>query len=252
METGIVAAAVHRVMIWFLLRAAEKVWLSIPGWEKDLRPYLPAGVAVECLPVVNNIPLANLTVISGLREKYAAPGEWLIGHFGTYSPLVTRSLDAILPALAKGTMPLRFLLIGLSSGEYRDRIVREFPEMESRVTATGPLPEWELSRHLQICDLMIQPYLDGISARRSSAMAALAHGLPLVTTSGKATEDLWPASGAVSLAPVGDTERVLRGRGRTPGPNPLSEFPAGWLRGGFIVDTRYRAQHRKTARDPLR
>ena len=40
----------------------------------------------------------------------------------------------------------------------------------------------EVSVHLSACDLMIQPYPDGISARRTSAMAALAHERPVVTT----------------------------------------------------------------------
>ena len=51
---------------------------------------------------------------------------------------------------------------------------------------------------------MLQPYPDGISSRRTSAMAALSHARPVVTTSGPLTEDVWEASGAAVLVPVAD------------------------------------------------
>src|SRR6202011_6017268 len=50
------------------------------------------------------------------------------------------------------------------------------------------------------CDLMIQPYADGVSSRRTSIVAALAHGRPVVTTSGPDTEPFWQSSNAVILA----------------------------------------------------
>jgi len=73
-----------------------------------------------------------------------------------------------------------------------------------RVHATGPLAPEDLSRHLSACDLLIQPYVDGVSTRRSSFMAGLAHGRPILTTTGPATESLWAGSEAVALVPVGD------------------------------------------------
>ncbi|HYW09521.1 MAG TPA: hypothetical protein VE913_21345, partial [Longimicrobium sp.] len=41
----------------------------------------------------------------------------------------------------------------------------------------------------------LQPYPDGVTARRTTAMAALANGVPLVTTDGAFTEPLWRGSG---------------------------------------------------------
>ena len=51
---------------------------------------------------------------------------------------------------------------------------------------------------------MIQPYPDGITSRRTSAMAGLALGLPIVSTSGHLTETIWAEHAAVVLTPLGD------------------------------------------------
>jgi glycosyltransferase involved in cell wall biosynthesis len=40
-------------------------------------------------------------------------------------------------------------------------------------------------------------------------MAGLAHGLPIVTTSGSLTEDLWSKSRAVALAPEGNIDEIV-------------------------------------------
>ncbi|MFW6098021.1 MAG: glycosyltransferase, partial [Chloroflexota bacterium] len=40
----------------------------------------------------------------------------------------------------------------------------------------------ETSHYLQAADLIVLPYRDGVSLRRGTLMAALAHGRPIVTT----------------------------------------------------------------------
>jgi len=51
---------------------------------------------------------------------------------------------------------------------------------------------------------MLQPYADGVTTRRTSLMAALAHRSAVVTTDGALTEPLWRHSGAVALVDSGD------------------------------------------------
>jgi glycosyltransferase involved in cell wall biosynthesis len=55
------------------------------------------------------------------------------------------------------------------------------------------------------CDVMAQPYPDGVTSRRTSMMAALEHARAIVTTQGLATEPLWQQSGAVALVPAADS-----------------------------------------------
>jgi glycosyltransferase involved in cell wall biosynthesis len=52
------------------------------------------------------------------------------------------------------------------------------------------------------CDIMLQPYPDGVTSRRTSVMVALAHGRPVVTTTGRLTEPLWSECGSLVLIPA--------------------------------------------------
>jgi glycosyltransferase involved in cell wall biosynthesis len=47
---------------------------------------------------------------------------------------------------------------------------------------TGYTPQEEVSANLLASDICVLPYRDGASFRRGSFMAALVHGLPIVTT----------------------------------------------------------------------
>jgi glycosyltransferase involved in cell wall biosynthesis len=204
------AAVVHRVMSIILLNSASRIWLSTPAWAKALRPYaLGRRVPFAWLPIASNIPVIHDPEgVKSVHARYAPEGELIIGHFGTYGNLITDLLMSSVPALICGSNHT-MLLLGRGSKEFREQIVFKHPEITERVHATGSLSENEVSRHISACDVMIQPYPDGISSRRTSTMVGLAHGLPIVTTSGHLTESLWAASGAVAIAPVGDATAFI-------------------------------------------
>ncbi len=87
------AAGVHRWMIWTLLHAAERVWLSIPGWESKLRMYAPAKLRMDWLPIPSSIPrIATPESTRAVREKLGNP-PLLLGHLGTYSPVIREMLE---------------------------------------------------------------------------------------------------------------------------------------------------------------
>ncbi len=54
--------------------------------------------------------------------------------------------------------------------------------LAERVVWTGFIPDEQVSAYLMAADIAVLPYRDGASFRRGSLMAALAHGLPVVTT----------------------------------------------------------------------
>ena len=207
------AAAVHRLMIAVLARAARRVWFSIPAWEGYWRPYaFGRRAGFGWLSVPSTVPVADDPELTAhVRARFRpSESELLVGHLGTYSPLVTKSLGRAVPALLSEVAGARAVFVGRGGEALRDQLLNEHPGLLGRVHATGYLGARELSAHLAACDLLVQPFPDGVSTRRTSVMAALAHGRAVVTTRGRLTEDLWADSGAVALAEAEDAAALAR------------------------------------------
>jgi glycosyltransferase involved in cell wall biosynthesis len=137
--------------------------------------------------------------------KYVSDGQHLIGHFGSYGADVRSLLYERLPAIMESAHAPSLLLLGEGSDRFRVALLRRHPSWAPRVHAGGYLPAADLGAHIAACDLFVQPYPDGITSRRTSAMACLSRARPIVTTSGRLTEPLWAESGAVAIADVADS-----------------------------------------------
>jgi len=205
------AALVHRLMTIILLRAATRVWFSNGESERRWKSYtLGRKVPFQLLPVPSNIrPARDETAIQALG-RYAPEGVLLLGHFGTYGLPVVSVLEPILSKIAREMPGQPLLLMGTGSQEFRKHLIERYPAWEKNLHATGSLAPDELSRHIAACDLLIQPYPDGATTRRTSLMVGLSHGKPILTTRSHVTEPLWEQGAAVCLTPAGDAEAFVK------------------------------------------
>lgn len=207
------AALVHRLMAVVLLQSAEHVWVSTPSWEKLLRPYAwGRHHQYNWLPLPSNVRrIVDRAAIRAIRDRYAPEGL-LVGHFGTFGPLITPLLRSLLPPFLTQAKSTSMLLIGGGSIEFKDSLVRQFPELRDVIYATGHMNAGDprLSLHLSACDSFLQPYPDGVTSRRTTLMAVLAHGRPTITTAGVLTEPFWRLSRAVELLPVDDNDAFVQ------------------------------------------
>ena len=205
------AAIVHRVMTMILLRAASEVWLSIPAWEPMWKPYtLGRSVPFRWLPIPTSVRRPGQNRVAELRQTYTTGSQLLVGHLGTYGPLVATMLLEILPGVLRHPGRPALVLIGAGSEAFGRALRQRHPEHAASIHATGTVSDEALAEHITACDLLVQPYPDGISARRTSAMSGLFLGTPVVSTKGRLTEILWEESAAVRLAAVGDRDAFLR------------------------------------------
>jgi glycosyl transferase family 1/glycosyl transferase family 4 len=205
-----VMACVHRLMTMVLLRASRHVWMSIPAWEERLRPYaLGRRVPMDWLPVPGCVASGSGSNARVLRRTYAADDQCLIGHFGSYGDAVSGLLEDRVSRIFAGSTRAVLLLIGARSDRFREAFVDRHPEHASRVHATSYVPPDTLGDYIAACDLFVQPYPDGISSRRTSAMACLSHGKAVVTTCGHLTEPLWSRHDVVALVDVNDADAFV-------------------------------------------
>jgi len=205
------AALVHRVMITILLGAARRVWVTIPAWKPMIQPYaVGRALPIAWIPVPTTIPpVADVTSVAETRACVARTGGHVIGHFGTYGSAMMDLLQPVITAILRLRPADVVLLLGRGGEALRRRIGASAPELSSRIHATGVLATRVASITLQACDVMLQPYPDGISSRRTSAMAALAHGIPMVSTAGRLTEPMWAEANAVRIVPAGDVTGLV-------------------------------------------
>ena len=224
-----ILAIVQRIMAAILLRAATRVYYSTETWTRLLRPYGPQD-RVEILPIPATIPV---DVSAGAIDVSPA-GKYAVGHFGTYGDHVVRELLPALRILHRRLPAARVLLAGRGAAAF----VRTLePELASHLSVVAADDSGAIAAALRTCDVLMQPYPDGVTTRRTSMMAALTTGRPVVTSHGPLTESVWIESEGVALEPAGDAAALAERTARlVEDPGTRGDLGA---RGRRLYDTRF-------------
>jgi glycosyltransferase involved in cell wall biosynthesis len=196
-------AVTQRLMAALLIRASSSLYFSTENWFRYLAPYGPVSNAAV-LPVPATIAVdPPAALVAAWRSRVPHDADVVVGHLGSYGAHVGAGLRKVLPAIWSLLPRAQVLLIGEGSRAFTEKIRGRAPRGAS-VEGTGRLSSVDAAAALGACDVLIAPYPDGVTTRRTSVMAALASGRPVVTTDGALTEPIWRDTGAVALAPAGD------------------------------------------------
>ncbi len=201
-------AITQRLMAALMIRASRTSYVSTESWLDHLVPFGPIdGASVLTIPATITVdPPASL--VASWRERIRGDAETVIGHFGTYGDHVAAELQQVVPAIWRTLPRARVLLVGDGSREFADRIGAS-PGGAS-VAGTGRLSALDAAAALRACDVLVAPFPDGATTRRTSLMAALTTGRAVVTTDGRLTERVWRETGAAALAPSGNAASFAR------------------------------------------
>ena len=203
----------HRLMMRDSLAASTRAFVSTPLYEKLLRPWERGPRRpIDWLPIPSTIPVVRDDEgVASLRKELEPAGHALIGSFGTYGGAIRTRLGAMIVPLLRDRPDRVALLLGRGGKSFAEELRATHPGLSNRLIAPGGLDAGATSRHLQACDIMLQPFPDGVCARRTSMMAAISHGLATVTTLGPITEPVWSATPCVVAAPAADLPGLIRG-----------------------------------------
>lgn len=188
----------------YLCQMADQTVFTYDCLMEKWRRRLPQK-NISWLPVGSNI----LPRHSDIVQKARTPHELLLLHFGGQHP--TRLFDFIFKALERARHEIgphvRLALVGISPLDATKRLKESgYAHLQDAVSALGFLESGEVSSWLSHADLVLSPFLDGVSTRRGSVMAALAHGAPVLTTEGWATGHLVPWHQFVLFSPSDNLE----------------------------------------------
>jgi glycosyltransferase involved in cell wall biosynthesis len=183
---------------WWTIRrtAAKAAGVIVTNREDQLRLESEGiGDRLTVIPIGSNIRVTPPHGYDRTAWRSAwgiAPEETLLGYFGFLNE--SKGGEELIEALSQlqaARVPIKLVMIGGRTGSsdptneaYAGRIDRLIAqrEVEERIVRTGYVPAEEVSAAFLATDLVVLPYRDGISFRRGSLMAALAHGCPTVTT----------------------------------------------------------------------
>lgn len=201
-----VAGVVQRGMARMLVASADRVFASTSAWAPLL------GTRTRALPVPSNVDRCDdANAIATLRRCVGVPDPAapLVGHFGGCHSSIEPAIQKCAEVVRRRHPGVKLMFIGGPSSRSGERIRRAMNDSDELIVTTGPLPANELGLYIAACDLLVLPYPDGVTTRRSSVMAALSAGRAVVTTSGRLTERLWRDTGSVVLVPVESLERDI-------------------------------------------
>jgi glycosyltransferase involved in cell wall biosynthesis len=210
------AALAHRLMTILLIGASERIWVSAPRWEAKWRRYtLGRDVQFRWMPIGSSIEVAGDAGTSrAIRDRFAPGTARLVGSFtgkaASCQDERVRRLEAALPHIIGADETVSFLLIGEGSTAVCRELRARHPAFAARVHALGVANEEMISSALSACDVVLQLYPDGATARHSTLIAALSHGCPTVTNLGMNSEEFWAESEALVLVPEHDGAAVAR------------------------------------------
>jgi len=208
----IVTAFTQRAMAAILLDAASRLYVSTDTWRRYLARFRPAAVKdAVTLPIPSAIPCVDsLHAVNATRSASIGNAKYLVGHFGSYGSHITPILGRALKDLLSSDVQVSALCTGSGSDRFVKRFGSEHPSLRDRLSAVGRASAHDISVQLQACDVLLQPYPDGVTTRRTSVMAGLANGRPVVTSDGKLTEDVWRRTQCVALTPAGDSTALVQ------------------------------------------
>jgi glycosyltransferase involved in cell wall biosynthesis len=187
----------QRSQLLALHACADVTFASIDAWVAmlgRLRPRKPA----HHLPVGSNLPDMRARRAE-VRANLGATNETVVvSAFGTAHP--ARQIDYVVEganAVAGSGIPTIVQNLGAGAPDLQGL------ERSVRVSQPGYQSPAALAERLAATDIFLAPFVDGVSTRRTTVMAALQHGLPIVGTDGDLTDRLFRSSSrALQLVPV--------------------------------------------------
>jgi glycosyltransferase involved in cell wall biosynthesis len=188
----------QRVQFLAILRFADVAWSSIEAWTESLHAQTRARVAQ--IPICSNLPDRRGARLLA-RARLGIDGSALVvAAFGTDHPSrLIGHIEGAVDAIAGSGRPVTLLNLGAGAPPVAVHAAGV------TVVAPGRLHASAVAEHMAAADLYLAPFVDGVSARRTTLMAALQHALPVVGTDGPLTDTvLRDAHEALMLAPSTD------------------------------------------------
>jgi glycosyltransferase involved in cell wall biosynthesis len=186
----------QRAQLRALLASTRVAWASterVAEWATAC-----SRLTVRHVPVGSNVPRIAITPEDARRRLGLDRCDVVLALFWTDHP--SRSEQHVV-ATARALVAHGYAVGIVVAGAGTPRI----PDLDGvTVVSTGEASGEVISTALASGDIFLAPFTDGVSDRRTTLIAALQHGLPVIGTYAAATDSFWRTSPCVALAPAAD------------------------------------------------
>ncbi len=200
-------AALQRVQLALLVAGSDALVVTTGHRARMLRRWFPwKASSIHRVPVGATVEPDHRTDREAVRRDLGLDGRLIVGFLGTAHPSKNLALvvQCVEDMIAEG-IDARLLCVGLERSDLLGA-TRGGSVVDAAVcTGWIPVADRRISALTSAVDLYLAPMVDGISTLRTSVMAALAHGLPVVGTTGRETDPELIEGKAILVTHVQDT-----------------------------------------------
>lgn len=196
------------VQLWIIRIAMKLADRSIFNVDLEQLTWLPvASSQATFIPVGSNMPEPDLIAVKSKGECSQRKTKTVV-VFGMTSVEITRdeveAIAASMSQTAKQIDSLRLVTLGRGSKEAESELREVLKDSNVEISVLGLLEPEEITQALMEADVML--FVRGeICSRKTTAIAGLSCGLPIVAYQGTETAHPIPEAG-VLLVPTGDLQ----------------------------------------------
>lgn len=165
----------------------DKIIVAAEEFINKIKLIVPKADIVY-IPISSNIPRSNITEKKKveLLEKYNLNNKKVISYFGFAR--ASKGIEYLLECMKELSEDVKLLYIGKldEKNEYEKGLLELMDKLniKDKVTITGLFDdEKDVADLLQISNLCVLPFTDGVQTRNGSFLAAYNQKLPVITTS---------------------------------------------------------------------
>jgi glycosyltransferase involved in cell wall biosynthesis len=171
----------HRAMVLGVALASKDIFCSTARNASEVRRLLgPLSRPIHVLPVGSSLERDDVRA----EPKRPADERLKLGIFGSLhqSKNTELVLETIRAASRESPWKLELTIVGPTLEELCQAMPELASWLASEVHVAGPLEADEAADCLAAQDFLVAYFQDGVSTRRTTLMAALCEGVPVVTT----------------------------------------------------------------------
>ncbi len=175
----LVTGALQRLQLRTLLARASFVYTAVPRFAELVRRAVRPGTPVRLAPVGATIPVSTATRSEARAALGLADGDVAVGVFSPAASGFRHDWIAAAAARLGGHPRVRWVRFGFGSA-------RDLPGYPAgpRTIVLGEGEPTIVARTMRALDLVLAPYVDGLTLRRTGAMLGLATGVATVSATG--------------------------------------------------------------------